>query len=114
LVDMVRCEKILEVIQEEELLRNAAAMGQLLIDELSGLAERYPRLVSNVRGRGLLCAFDLPDEPTRSRLRNDLMRHDLLIPFCGPRSLRFRPRLDIRAEDIGKAINTLDARLKAL
>ena len=60
LVDMVRAQRYLEIIEEEELVQNARAMGQVLLDGLIALSEDSD-LIANARGRGMMLAFDLPD-----------------------------------------------------
>lgn len=57
LVDMVRATKILEIIEEDQLLARVSKTGSHLQSRLHELATHYPA-ISNVRGRGLLCAFD--------------------------------------------------------
>ncbi|MCK4349731.1 MAG: L-lysine 6-transaminase, partial [Candidatus Krumholzibacteria bacterium] len=61
LVDMWRAKRILEIIETEKLVDNAAAMGKLFLGELQKLGDSYPGLISNARGKGLFCAFDLTD-----------------------------------------------------
>jgi L-lysine 6-transaminase len=101
LTDMVRARRILEVMEAQSLIPRAAALGRGLLAELEALAAAHPRLLSNVRGRGLLAAVDLPDAVTRddvvSRLRRD--ERVLALP-CGNRSLRLRPPLTITDEEL--------------
>ena len=59
LVDMVRSRRILEVVETEGLIARAAVAGEHLMTLLHGLAERHAD-VTDVRGRGLMCAFSLP------------------------------------------------------
>ena len=94
LVDMVRCQRLLEIITEEQLLANAAQMGQLLVEGLSQLVEGS-HVVDNVRGRGMLVAFDLPDPLSRDFFRGLLLENGLLALKCGERSIRLRPMLDL-------------------
>src|SRR5438132_8076616 len=61
LVDMVRCTKYLEIIAEEKLVENARVVGDYLLGRLRELTQEFPGLVTNVRGRGLFTALDLPD-----------------------------------------------------
>lgn len=49
----------LHVINEERLLDNAAARGQQLMSGLRALADKYSPHVIDVRGRGLMVAFEL-------------------------------------------------------
>ena len=60
LVDMVRCQRYLEIMAEENLVENAGRMGQRPAGRADGVA-RGSDLISNVRGRGMMLAFDLPD-----------------------------------------------------
>ncbi len=111
LIDMVRAMKIFEVIEEENLVENAAKMGAVLQDTLKGFEKKYPGVVSNVRGLGLFCAFDLPDSASRDALVSTAMDKGLIILKCGPHTVRFRPPLNVSAEEIGKAAAILDEAL---
>ncbi len=109
LTDMVRATRILEVIEEQNLVAAATKLGAHLLTALEELAGRHPRLVGNVRGRGLLCAVDLPDRMVRDAVVTDLReRERVLLLGCGPRSLRFRPHLAVTAEDLDDAVAAID------
>ena len=60
LADMVRSRRLLEVIERDQLFDRVASVGAWFLSELEALASRHPGRVSNVRGRGLMCALDLP------------------------------------------------------
>jgi L-lysine 6-transaminase len=108
LVDMVRSRRLLEIIEAEGLFDRAAKLGETLQDGLRDLAERHPDLVSNVRGRGLMCAIDLPDTAVRDRVIKGL-RHERVIALgCGGRSVRFRPALSVSDEELGIGLAALD------
>ena len=115
LVDMVRSRRLLEIIERDGLFDRAAATGQWFLAELQELGARYPGLVSNVRGRGLMCAFDLPDAAERDSLLRILREEDriLLLP-SGPRSIRFRPALTIGEDDLAVGIKAIGSRLDRL
>jgi L-lysine 6-transaminase len=108
LTDMVRSRRILEVIERDGLIENAATMGSYLLDALSDLAAKHP-VVSNVRGRGLMCAFSLPTAELRdeviTRMRND---ERVLVLGSGPTSIRFRPALTVSVDEIDQAEQALD------
>ena len=112
LVDMVRCQKYLEVIKEEKLVKNAEVQGKHLLEELTRLGDKYPNIISNVRGRGLMCAFDLPNPKRRDELKNKLYANGLVILGCGEKTLRFRPPLIISSQEIDKILEILDETLK--
>jgi len=112
LVDMVRCQKYLEVIKEENLVKNAEVQGKKLLNGLEELAEKYPNKIMNARGRGLMCAFDLPTPEKRDELKNKLYSNDLVILGCGASTIRFRPPLIISSEEVDKALKIIDKSLK--
>ncbi len=111
LVDMVRAMKIFEVIEDENLVENAAKMGAVLQDTLKGFEKKYPGFVGNVRGLGLFCAFDLPDSACRDAFITTTMKKGLIVLKCGPNTIRFRPPLNVTAEEIEKAAAILDEAL---
>jgi len=113
LVDMVRATEYLRVIRDEGLVERAARTGQFLLAELHKLARRHDCL-SGVRGRGLMCAFDLPDGQKRDALRTACLERRLLILASGDRAIRFRPVLDIEEADIERGMAILDEALRAV
>lgn len=113
LTDMARGTRILEIIKEDDLLNNASRMGKELQKTLAELQKDFP-VISNARGLGLMCAFDLPDGGTRDRLRNLAFEEGLLILACGVKSIRFRPILCITEEEINDLDNRMRKVLKRL
>ena len=114
LTDMVRSRRILEVVEAEGLIARAATTGAHLLHLLHGLADKHPE-VTDVRGRGLMCAFTLPDGDLRGRvldaLRDD---EDVLLLGCGTRSVRFRPALTVTDTDLEDGVAALDRVLTRL
>lgn len=104
LVDMVRCTKILEIIVNEGLLDNAAARGLELLRGLEALEGDYPDLVNNARGSGLMCSVDLPTTEFRNRTLRACFEDSMIVLPCGPRSVRFRPTLTVRADAIAEGV----------
>jgi L-lysine 6-transaminase len=108
LVDMVRARKVLEVIESERLVEAAATKGEHLLALLRGLAVRHER-VSDVRGRGLMCAFSLPDKGLRDALLAELRDDEhVLLLGCGTRSVRFRPALTVSTAELEAGIEAVD------
>jgi L-lysine 6-transaminase len=68
--------------------------------ELQKLETDFEGLVSNVRGSGLFCAYDLPSGSQRDQLINLLQEEGALVLGCGFTSIRFRPHLNITKEEI--------------
>ncbi|MDR0793359.1 MAG: L-lysine 6-transaminase [Chitinophagaceae bacterium] len=109
--DMCRLRLILEVIEKENLVENARITGNYLLERLKKLEERHSYLVSNARGRGLMCAIDLPTGEIRNKMRDELYKEGLIILGCGDSSLRFRPHLNVTEKEIDLAIDKIDKAL---
>ena len=112
LVDMVRCQKYLEAIKEENLIKNAELQGKRLLEGLEKLAQKYRDKISNARGRGLMCAFDLQSPKKRDELKNKLYANGLIVIGCGANTIRFRPPLIISSEEIDKALGIINETLE--
>ena len=108
MVDMKRFGKILEIIEEEKLVSNCETMGMHLQSKLNELSLKHPDKVSNARGLGLFCAFDAKDAEMRNNITAKALENDLMILGCGQRSVRFRPPVNITADEIDTGIGILD------
>lgn len=101
LVDMIRSRRVLEIIERDGLFEHAANTGAWLVPQLEALAARHPVLVSNARGRGLMCAFDLPSRAIRDDVLRRLRDEGRVLALgCGERSVRLRPALNVIREDL--------------
>ncbi len=114
LVDMVRSRIHLEIYERENILDHVQRMGRILIDELRQLQNDFPEKVSNARGLGLLCAFDLPSTEMRNQLRKELFQRRLIILACGERSIRFRTALNIPEEDLRRGMRLIREALRVI
>ena len=114
LADMVRCQKYLEVIEEENLVENAAKMGARLLSGLKDLQRAKPDLLKNARGKGLMCAFDMANVELRDKIFSKAYENGLMILKTGARGIRFRPALNITAATIDLALSKLEDSIKQL
>jgi L-lysine 6-transaminase len=114
LTDMVRSQRYFEVIEEEKLVENAAKVGAYFVGELERFQEEFPKLVSNVRGRGLMAAFDLPSGETRDKALKAFMANNVMVLSSGTRSARFRPSLNLSMDEAKEGITRMERALKEL
>ena len=112
LVDMVRFQIILEIIEQEKLLENAKTMGEFLLGEMRNLAEEFPAYVTNPRGLGLFAAFDLPSQTERDKVIGGLMKNKLIMLPSGDNAIRFRPHLNVTKEDLTTSLEIINATIK--
>lgn len=83
---------VLEVMEQEKLMENAAALGAYLVKELQALPN-----VKEVRGRGLMIGIELPDSLAHVR-KNLLMQHKIFTGEAKPNVIRLLPSLALSQE----------------
>jgi L-lysine 6-transaminase len=112
LVDMVRCRKFLEIMDEEKLVENAKTTGEFLLRKLNEVASEFPGKMTNVRGRGLFIAFDLPDGKARGGVLSCwLQKHNVMALPSGERAIRLRPPLTLARDEAALGVQRLRAAL---
>jgi len=98
---------VLEVMEKEELTRNAAEVGAYLIGELAKFDK-----VREVRGRGLMIGIDLPEE--LNTVRKDLLaKNRIFTGEAKPNVIRLLPALNMTKAHADRFLDALDERLKA-
>ncbi len=107
LTDMVRSKFILDVIKNENLVDNSKKVGEHLKYQLNKIQDEYPNFISNVRGLGLMCSFDLPTADMRNKFREICYKEKLIILGCGEKSIRFRPPLNVTENEIDKGLTII-------
>lgn len=121
-VSAVTALAVLDYIREERLTERAARLGQHLREELEGLRRRYPGLIADVRGAGLMLGAELAGEdPAAAAAVTDEVLEQMkdrgyLIGKNGVNRnvLAFQPPLIITEADIGGMIRALDEVLAGL
>lgn len=114
LVDMVRCQRIIEVIEEDDLLANCTAVGEQLLEGLRSLEATFDGRVTNSRGRGLFIAFDLPDGDSRARTLTALNEADVLGLASGERTIRMRPPLVLSRDEAAEGLRRIETALRSI
>jgi 4-aminobutyrate aminotransferase-like enzyme len=108
-VSMAAAAAVLDVIENENLMANAAAVGGLLQAELSRIAVDNPR-IGDVRGAGLYIGVEIvsdadaktPDRAGAKALVNALRERRVLTSVCGHDGnvLKIRPPLVFCSSDV--------------
>lgn len=96
---------VLEVIAQEKLVDNAREVGAYLMEKLSG----FPML-EDVRGRGLMIGFDVPElrKATRQRL---LDTYKIFTGAAGTRTIRLLPSLALSRRQADEFLEALEEEL---
>ena len=111
---MVRCQRIIEIIEEDDLLASVARVGERLLAGLRRLEGMFPGRVTNARGRGFFLAFDLPDGETRLSTLRALNDADVLGLSSGELSIRMRPPLVLTADEADEGLRRIERALVAV
>ena len=107
LVDMVRFRKYLEIIVTDKLIENTCNVGEYFLTELLQLEDEFDTIVSRVRGRGFMIAFDLPNSEIRNQFLSKTYENGLIALPSGERSIRFRPSLNLPRELVDETLRIL-------
>jgi acetylornithine aminotransferase/acetylornithine/N-succinyldiaminopimelate aminotransferase len=102
----------LKTIFEQDLLSNAAKMGDYLDSKIDGLAKKHS-IITETRGLGLMRAFDLA-EPRAQDIMDRALERGLLVTNAGPSTIRIVPPLILSVADIDEASEKLDQSLSVL
>lgn len=102
LVDMVRAKVYIDIIKEDNLVENAKEVGEYFLTKLNELG------LDNVRGKGLIIAFDLATTEERDNFFGKLSESVLCLK-CGPKSIRFRPHLTFDKEAVDVVVDAIKA-----
>jgi L-lysine 6-transaminase len=104
-VDMVRSTEYLKIYRDEKILDYVSGTaGPALIKGLEQLRSEFPDFISNVRGKGLMCAFDVKTPELRGKFLSACAENHMLILPCGTHTVRFRPALNVPLSDLEKGI----------
>jgi L-lysine 6-transaminase len=107
LVDMVRAQRYLEIIEEDNLVENARLVGAHLVARLNEMTSEFPSVLSNARGLGLFAAFDVATPELRTKIRTKAYELGLIVLPSGERSIRFRPPLTVTKAEIDEGIGII-------
>jgi acetylornithine aminotransferase len=99
---------VLEVIEQDNLLNNAAEVGNYIMQQLKGINE-----LKNVRGRGLMIGFDVPEE-LKDLKKNLLWKHKIFTGEAKPNVIRLLPSLALRKKDANEFIEAVKEEIAAL
>src|SRR3989338_5615510 len=101
--------KTIQIIKKQNLLRNVTIMGNHLKKHLYDLKNEN---LINIRGKGLMLAFDLPNKKTRNNLIIECLKNGLVILGCGEKGIRLIPPYIISEKEICQAIEILELAIK--
>jgi putrescine aminotransferase len=104
----------IQVTLEEDLPGQAAVKGEYLLHELSRLRERFPQVLTNPRGKGLLIGMEFPAQEIGWRVASGLFKRGVLVAgtYSNAQVIRIEPALGIPMELLQELLNRLEDTFK--
>ena len=108
---------VMDVIEEKNLIENSKLMGELFIDGLTKLKNRY-EIIGDIRGKGLFLGIELvknrsslePAPKEAKLLVEGMLSKNILLSIDGPRKnvIKIKPPMVISKEDVDRTIKSLN------
>jgi len=116
----------IDIIKRDNLAENAKNMGRRLMNGIKKIQKEYPKMIGDVRGKGLMVGIELvkdetikdrtPDLDSTNRIMEETKKRGLLIGRGGlyGNSLRIAPALNIGSDEIDEALQIINDSFRAL
>lgn len=107
------CAAVIAAIKttmEEGLVERSRVLGEKLLTGLKALQKKYPWLIREVRGRGLLAGIEFTEDDIAALVITGCGRRDLLAAYSlnNPKVVRVEPPLVIEESELNRAISIID------
>lgn len=101
----------LQVLQRDRLPERAAEQGQYLRERLREVACRYPDILREVRGLGLMVGLELTEERFGGSVIAEMSRQRVIAVYTlnQPKVIRFEPPLTVEKAELERAVLALEA-----
>ena len=97
---------VLDIIFEKDFLDNVISQGNYFEEQLLKIQKKYPHVIEDVRGKGLLKGIKLKVE--NSKFINQLFKQKLLVVKASENVVRLLPPLIVNQNEIDEAISIID------
>jgi putrescine aminotransferase len=107
---------VIDYLVEHNIPEHAAEMGEYMTGGFVDLMHKFPRLIREVRGRGLMIGLEYPDDSLGPRMNYELAKHGVLTLYSGnnPKVVRVMPPLIIDREEADLVLEAFDLSLQGI
>ncbi len=95
---------------QEGFLDNVIIKGNYFQDKLRLLKEKFPGVIVEIRGKGLIIGMELKEKG--SAVQRSCQEKGLLVNCIGDRVLRFLPPLNVSRDELDEALEVLSKSLE--
>ena len=96
---------VLEQIFKKGFLKNVQNTSKYFFSELDQIKKKFPTVIKEVRGKGLLIGLQLFEDPTK--FIKNLMENKLLTIRAAENTIRILPPLSVKKKEIDLAIKII-------
>ncbi len=97
---------VMDIVSSRKFLNNVKRLSKYFLSNLNELKERYPKIIGEIRGRGLLIGIQLKTDQTK--FIKNLMDNKLLTIRAAENVVRILPPLNVKKSEIDQAIKIID------
>ena len=97
---------VMDIVSSRKFLNNVKKLSKYFLSNLNNLKEKYPKIIREIRGRGLLIGIELKIDQTK--FIKNLMDNKLLTIRAAENVVRILPPLNVKKSEIDQAIKIID------
>ena len=97
---------VMDIVSSRKFLNNVKKLSKYFLSNLNNLKEKYPKIIREIRGRGLLIGIELKIDQTK--FIKNLMDNKLLTIRAAENVVRILPPLNVKKSEIDQAIKIMD------
>ena len=103
---MVVGNAVMDIVSSKKFLNNVKRSSKYFFSKLNKLKEKYPNIIKEIRGRGLLIGVQLNTDQTK--FIKKLMDNRLLTIRAAENVVRILPPLNVKRQEINIALKIID------
>lgn len=96
---------VIKYMIDNQICENVQEVGQIAMNELHKMKKKYPHVIKDVRGKGLLLAIEIADDEITASLNDKCLENSLLLNVTQGNIIRMFPALNITEEEMIKGLN---------
>ena len=97
---------VMDVVSSKKFLKNVKILSKYFFSNLNKLKNKHPKVIKEIRGRGLLIGVQLYKDQTN--FINKLMENQLLTIRAAENVIRILPPLNVKKTEINEALKIID------
>ena len=97
---------VMDIVSSRKFLNNVKKLSKYFLSNLNKLKEKHPKIIREIRGRGLLIGIELKIDQTK--FIKNLMENKLLTIRAAENVVRILPPLNVKKSEIDQAIKIID------